>query len=109
MSSRSTPRQYRQTRSRMAARSASSLVIEASVTVRCGPCGLVFSGPAQVNYQALAWFGNPLSANGSGGACGGSGDAMAQLGFNLMAVDELYGGRFAGILDAATLADRMGV
>ncbi|WP_327010498.1 TIGR03619 family F420-dependent LLM class oxidoreductase [Dactylosporangium sp. NBC_01737] len=34
---------------------------------------------------------------------------MARLGFNLMAVEELYGGRFAGILEAATLADRMGV
>jgi probable F420-dependent oxidoreductase len=34
---------------------------------------------------------------------------MARLGFNLMGLDELYGGRFAGILEAASLADRMGV
>ncbi|GAA2576765.1 LLM class F420-dependent oxidoreductase [Dactylosporangium fulvum] len=34
---------------------------------------------------------------------------MARLGFNLMGVDELYGDRFTGILEAATLADRMGV
>ncbi len=34
---------------------------------------------------------------------------MARLGFNLMGVDELYGGRFTGILEAAGLADRMGV
>ncbi|WP_238015818.1 TIGR03619 family F420-dependent LLM class oxidoreductase [Dactylosporangium sp. AC04546] len=34
---------------------------------------------------------------------------MARLGFNLMGVDELYGGRFSGILEAAALADRAGV
>ncbi|WP_433220558.1 TIGR03619 family F420-dependent LLM class oxidoreductase [Dactylosporangium sp. CS-047395] len=34
---------------------------------------------------------------------------MARLGFNLMAVEELYGGRFGGLLEAAGLADRMGV
>ncbi|MER7004828.1 TIGR03619 family F420-dependent LLM class oxidoreductase [Dactylosporangium sp. NPDC000555] len=34
---------------------------------------------------------------------------MARLGFNLMGMDELYGNRFTGILEAATLADRMGV
>ncbi|MEV6924586.1 TIGR03619 family F420-dependent LLM class oxidoreductase [Dactylosporangium sp. NPDC051485] len=34
---------------------------------------------------------------------------MVRLGFNLMGVEELYGGRFAGVLEAAALADRMGV
>ncbi|WP_433073989.1 TIGR03619 family F420-dependent LLM class oxidoreductase [Dactylosporangium sp. CA-052675] len=34
---------------------------------------------------------------------------MARLGFNLMGVEELYGGRFSGLLEAAALADRMGV
>ena len=34
---------------------------------------------------------------------------MARLGLSLMGVDELYGGRFAGILEVAALADRMGV
>src|SRR5687768_8682166 len=42
-------------------------------------------------------------------AAGGRNGILARLGFNLMGVDELYGGRFAGILEAATLADGLGV
>src|SRR5690349_19714296 len=94
MSRRSTPRQYRHTSSRMAARSASSFVIGSpSASGR-------LSATLPSTCLVFSWESVGSQRNG---------DAMARLGFNLMGVDELYGGRFSGILEAAALADRAGV